>query len=261
VLILLPPSEGKATARSGRPVAMDALSLPALNPARERALAALTGLCAGPDRERARAVLGLTARQDEEVVRNAGLRAAAALPAGRVYTGVLYEALGLATLSPPARRRAQRWVLVFSGLWGALRLTDRVPPYRCPVGANLPGLGGLAPYWRPALAAALGEPGGGPILDLRSGAYAAMWTPPPARTVTVRVLHELQVDGETRRVPASHFNKATKGRMVRALVEADVRPRTPAQLVTALRDLKFTVVGEEPLAGRPHQLDVIVTEL
>ena len=54
-----------------------------------------------------------------------------------------------------------------------------------------------------------------------------------ARVVTVRVLHE--VDG-TRQV-VSHFNKATKGRLVRALLEDGRDARTPAAFASLLADL------------------------
>jgi uncharacterized protein len=260
VLILLPPSEGKAAARAGRPLDPGGLSRPELNPFRERAVDALAALCADPDA--ARAALGLGPTQHDEVLRNARIRTAPTLPASRLYTGVLYEALDLASLPASARRLAQRWILVFSGLWGVLRLTDRVPPYRCPVGASLPGVGALAGFWRRAFPSAFDTTG--PILDLRSGAYGAMWAPSSAvaaRTVTVRVLQERLVDGVSRRTVVSHFNKATKGRLVRDLALAGVRPRRPADVVSALRDLKYTVDEHEPVAGRARQLDVVVSEL
>ncbi|MEV4757225.1 peroxide stress protein YaaA [Micromonospora sp. NPDC049559] len=265
MLVLLPPSEGKAAAGSGAALDLARLSLPELTPARERVLESLVGLCAEPDGERARELLGLSPGQGEEVARNARLTRAPALPAGRLYTGVLYDALDLPTLAPAARRAAQRAVLVFSGLWGAVRLTDRIPPYRCPVGARLPGLGGLAAYWRRAMTGPLAEAAGrGLVLDLRSGAYGAMWQPsgPLAeRTAAVRVLHEREVDGVPTRSVVSHFNKATKGRLLRDLLAAGARPRDPEQLVAALRDLKYTVEAEEPAPGRPRRLDVVVTEL
>jgi cytoplasmic iron level regulating protein YaaA (DUF328/UPF0246 family) len=141
-------------------------------------------------------------------------------------------------------------VLVFSGLWGVLKLTDRVPPYKCPIGSTLPGVGGLTAFWRPALAGVL-EPRG-LVLDLRSGAYAAMWQPPGGRAVAVRVLQER--DG--RRSVVSHFNKATKGRMVRDLLSAAANPRSPSALAGVLGDLGYTV--ESPSPGR---LDVVVTSL
>ncbi len=265
MLILLPPSEGKAEAGTGRRLDLSRLSLPELTPAREEVLTALVALCTGPDETAARAALGLSEGQRGELRRNARLREAATAPAGRIYTGVLYEALDLATLPPAAERLARRSVLISSGLWGAVRLTDRIPPYRCPVGAKLPGVGALSAYWRTALAPAMAAAAdSGPVLDLRSAAYAATWAPRGAvaeRTVTVRVLHEREVDGVPTRSVVSHFNKATKGRLVRDLLTADARPRTAAALVGALRDLKYTVEEQPTATGRPRQLDIVVTEL
>jgi len=249
VLILLPPSEGKAAGGRGRPLDLTSLSLPALTAARERVIDALGALSA--ESVRARTVLGLSDGQAGEVTRNAALRTAGALPAGKLYTGVLYDALDLATLSEPARRLANRTIMVSSGLWGAVRLTDKIPPYRCSIGVSLPGVGGLTGYWKKVLPAVMADAAGrGPVLDLRSAPYAAMWTP-TGPAATVRVLHERG----GKRVVVSHFNKATKGRIVRSLLTAGGLPRTVAGLATALRDLKYTV--EEA----PGRLDVIVTEL
>ncbi|MBF9135042.1 peroxide stress protein YaaA, partial [Plantactinospora sp. S1510] len=136
MLILLPPSEGKTAPRSGRPVNLDSLTRPALTPGRERVMDALVDLCSGGDRERARGVLGLGPLQDEELDRNAALRTAPAGPAAKVYTGVLYDALDLHTLTGAARARVRRSALVFSGLWGAIRVDDRIPAYRCAIGVN-----------------------------------------------------------------------------------------------------------------------------
>ncbi|WNI15305.1 peroxide stress protein YaaA [Actinacidiphila sp. ITFR-21] len=259
MLVLLPPSEGKATAVRGRPVALETLSLPGLTAARAAVLDELVELCAA-DADKAAAVLGLSPGLRGEVARNAGLRTAPALPAGELYTGVLYDALGLSTLEAAARRRARQSLLVFSGLWGAVRLTDRVPAYRCSMAVRLPGAGGLAAYWKPFMDEVLPEAAGdGLVLDLRSAAYAAAWKPRgelAGRTATVRVLQVAVVDGVERRSVVSHFNKATKGRLVRALLTSGARPRTPAALAGTLRDLGFTV--EEGTAGR---LDVLVRDL
>ncbi|SCF26106.1 peroxide stress protein YaaA [Micromonospora chokoriensis] len=265
MLILLPPSEGKADAGTGRRWSPDRMSLPELNPARERVLDALVTLCAGPDADTARAALGLSEGQLGELRRNARLREAATAPAERLYTGVLYEALDLASLPATAQRAARRSIMISSGLWGVVRLADRIPPYRCPIGAPLPDVGALSAYWRTELAPVLdAAAGNGPVLDLRSGAYAATWTPRgklAERTVTVRVLHEREVDGVPVRSVVSHFNKATKGRLVRDLLVAGARPRTATDLVAALRDLKHTVVEQTPAPGRARQVDLVVTDL
>ncbi|MFF8843877.1 peroxide stress protein YaaA [Streptomyces sp. NPDC015127] len=253
MLVLLPPSEGKAASGRGAPLKPESLSLPGLAEARAAVLDELVELCIG-DETKAREVLGLSEGLRGEVAKNAGLRTAGTRPAGEIYTGVLYDALGLATLDAAARRRARQSLLVFSGLWGAVGLGDRIPSYRCSMGVKLPGLGALGAYWRGPMASVLPEAAGrGLVLDLRSSAYAAAWKPKgevAERTATVRVLH-----APTRKV-VSHFNKATKGRIVRSLLEAGAAPASPGELVEALRDLGYVV--ETPAAGK---LDVLVSEI
>ncbi|MFH8218740.1 peroxide stress protein YaaA [Streptomyces sp. NPDC018057] len=262
MLVLLPPSEGKAGSGRGAPLELESLSLPGLAGARRAVLDELVALCSGDGdaQDKARDVLGLSEGLRGEVAKNAGLRTAGARPAGEIYTGVLYDALGLATLDPAAKRRAARSLLVFSGLWGAVRVTDRIPSYRCSMGVKLPGLGALGAHWRAPMAEVLPEAAGsGLVLDLRSAAYATAWKPKgevAERTATVRVLH-----APTRKV-VSHFNKATKGRIVRSLLSAGAAPAGPAELVEALRDLGHEVEAREPAgAGRAWSLDVLVTEI
>jgi cytoplasmic iron level regulating protein YaaA (DUF328/UPF0246 family) len=259
VLVLLPPSEGKAPSAGGAPLKLESLSLPALTEAREAVLGELVELCAG-DEDKAREVLGLSEGLRGEIAKNAELRTAGARPAGQIYTGVLYDALDLASLDTFAKKRAARSLLVFSGLWGAVRVTDRIPSYRCSMGVKLPGVGALGTHWRTPMASALPEAAGdGLVLDLRSSAYAGAWKPKgeiAGRTATVRVLH-----APTRKV-VSHFNKATKGRIVRSLLSAGAAPKGPAQLVEALRDLGYVVEVEPPAgAGKAWALDVLVTEV
>ncbi len=257
MLVLLPPSEGKSSGGTGPAVEPGALTLPALRPARERVLAELVELCRA-DQDKALDALGLGPTQHGEIARNAALPQAPTRPAGEVYTGVLYDALGLATLGAAARRRAGEALLVFSGLWGAVRVGDAIPSYRCPVGARLPGLGTLAGFWRPALAEVMPEAAGdGLVLDLRSSAYAAMWRPKGSiarRTAAVRVLLVREVDGVERRGVVSHFNKATKGRLVRALLESGAEPAGVDELADCWRQSGFRVerTGDRR-AGRAGQ--------
>jgi cytoplasmic iron level regulating protein YaaA (DUF328/UPF0246 family) len=268
VLVLLPPSEGKAPSGRGAPLKPESLSLPGLAEARQAVLDELVELCAGysEDDEKARVVLGLSEGLRGEVAKNAELRTAGARPAGAIYTGVLYDALDLASLDAAAKRRAARSLLVFSGLWGAVRVTDRIPSYRCSMGVKLPGLGALSAYWRTPMASVMPEAAGdGLVLDLRSSAYASAWQPKgevAGRTASVRVLHSQLVDGVEKRSVVSHFNKATKGRIVRSLLMAGASPKGPAELVEALRDLGYVVEAQAPgRAGKAWALDVIVTEI
>jgi cytoplasmic iron level regulating protein YaaA (DUF328/UPF0246 family) len=266
VLILLPPSEGKTPATTGDPVDPGALWLPALAGARRRVLTRLVTLCRRTSNRsvaESLRVLGLSDGQRDEITRNAGLVTAPAAPAAEIYSGVLYEALGATGLAPDARAWLDRSVVVFSGLWGVVRLDDRIPAYRCSVGVTLPApVGGLTAYWKKVLTPKLTpRVVDGPVLDLRSGAYAAMWTPAGTDTAGLRVLHERVVGGVTSRSVVSHFNKATKGRLVRALAEAGGAPASIDEVVTVLRDLKYTVEEQPVVPGRPRQLDVIVADL
>jgi cytoplasmic iron level regulating protein YaaA (DUF328/UPF0246 family) len=226
MLILLPPSESKAADADAPPLDTGSLSFPGLTPTRERVLGALEALCAGPEGT-ARQTLGLSPGQAAEITRNRGLRAAPALPASQLYTGVLYDNLGLATLDPD---RAARSILIFSGLWGALRVTDRVPAYRLAMNVRLPPLGALAAVWRPVLTAAL--PAGDLIVDMRSAPYAAAWRPPAVKVAVFR-----ERDG--RRTVVSHMAKATRGAVARALLRNAADPATPEELVKTLVDLGY----------------------
>ena len=176
---------------------------------------------------------------------------------------MLFDALDHATMTADARRRAARSVLVFSGLFGVLRLGDRIPAYRLSGDTDLPGVGPLATHWRAPLDEALHDAvGRGVVLDLRSGAYTALWPPSPDladRIVAARVVQDVRRGGTTARVVVSHHNKATKGRLVRALLESGASPRSVDALVAACQAAGFRVeVGPEPRPGRPHTVDVVV---
>lgn len=259
MLILLPPSEGKTAPRRGRPLDLPSLSAPVLTETRHRVLESLVGLCR-TDPANAAAILGLGPGQVDLVARNAGLDTAPTARADAIYTGVLYDALDFATLSPAARRRAPSRVAVTSALFGLVRPGDRIPAYRLSGDAVLPGLGSVAGVWREALGPAVTDgTGRGLLVDLRSSTYAAFWRPTTEiapRIATVRVLHE----SAGRRSVVSHFNKATKGRIVRALLEDGAAPRTPQALADTLTRLGWTVeVGGRTPKGT--QLDVVVSEV
>ncbi|HET6167621.1 MAG TPA: peroxide stress protein YaaA [Marmoricola sp.] len=259
MLILLPPSEGKSAPRRGKRLDLTALDFPALLDARTTMLDALVDLCRR-DPAAAAAALDLGPAQVDLVERNAELHTAPTARADRVYTGVLYDALDLATLDAAARRRATRWLVIMSSLLGAVRPNDPIPAYRLSGGTRLPGPGIVSAHWRAHLGPVLADAAGGSlVIDLRSSAYATFWRPDPAaadRVATVRVLHQV---GD-RRTVVSHFNKATKGRLVRALLSDGGTPTGPAQLAEQLRDLGWTVeAGQSTRTGQ--QLDVVVEEI
>jgi len=246
VLILLPPSESKTGRTRGRPLDLPSLSFPELTETRRAVAAALAKVSAHPD---AFTVLGVAPSLTAEVARNLVLETAPALPAARVYTGVLYDALDLATLDTVARRRANRWLVTVSALFGAVRPSDSIVPYRLSMAVNLPGVGPLASTWKPELAQVLPSAAGrGVIVDCRSSTYAAAWTPSgdlADRWVQVRV------------PGATHMAKHTRGLVARHLCEAGRDLRRVDQLPSLLSD-SFEVALTPPAgAGRPWVLDAV----
>lgn len=183
------------------------------------------------DPEVSRSALGLSASQDAEIERNAALRTAATTPAIQRYTGVLYDALDVDSLRGAAAARAGARLAVGSALFGMLRATDPIPAYRLSASAKLPGKPGLAKRWRPVLEPVLAEIASAElIVDLRSGSYAALAGIPGSVRVDVVAEHP---DG--RRISVSHFNKAHKGRLARALASTRAEPDDAAAVAAIAR--------------------------
>ncbi|WP_324650899.1 YaaA family protein [Georgenia sp. H159] len=246
MLILLPPSESKSTRSRGKPVDPAGLSHRELVGPRRTVAGELAAVSARPD---AHEVLGVSPGVADEVARNTRLDTAPALPVRDLYTGVLYDALDLDGMDAAARRRATRWVLVVSALHGALRLSDRVAPYRLAMNVTLPGTGPLARFWRTHLDGVLTTTAGtGVVVDCRSSTYAAAGSPQgPAAKDWVQV-----------RVPgASHMAKHTRGLVAGHLCRTGVTPRTPRELADALAgDLTVVALHEPARPGKPWVLDV-----
>jgi uncharacterized protein len=244
MLVLLPPSEGKSAPAAGAPVDLARLAFAAeLTEPRQKLLAALAALSAVPV-GRAVAMLGLSPGQAGEVEVDAGLRDAPAAPAAEVYSGVLYDRLGLAALPKRARQR----VLIASALWGAVRPEDPIPYYRLAAKAKLPKVGGLAAHWRGPLAAALPDGEGELIVDMRSGAYASFWKPKAATLLAVRAFTEVR----GKRKPVSHMAKAVRGEVAKALLEAKKVPKDPEAAASIAEGAGFEVELS------PGYLDVVV---
>lgn len=258
--ILLPPSEGKTTPADGLPLAFDVLSHPELTDARRALAAALSRLCAD-DPVAARAALGLGDGQDAEIARNRSLESAPTAPAWRVYTGVLYAALDAGGLDDDARAFLARRVWVASALFGLVGLGDPIPAYRLSGDARLPGIGALPAFWKPRLTPILAAETG-LVVDLRSGTYVKL-APLPAsvapRAVAPRVLQKMP-SGPPKVV--THFNKATKGRLVRALARSGALPQTPEDFAQAVARWGPDVALTPPAApGTPWGMDIVVDTL
>ncbi|WP_205877844.1 peroxide stress protein YaaA [Mycobacterium camsae] len=229
MIVLLPPSETKRTGGDGPPLRLGELSSPGLTPLRSALVGELVELASDP--LTCRAALGLSPAQDAEIQRNAALRTAPALPAIRRYTGVLYDALDIESLRGAQATRARARLFIGSALFGLLRADDRVPAYRLSATSKIPDKPTLAVRWRPVLAPALAELAAeNLIVDLRSGSYVALGRTPSAISVDVLAQHP---DG--RRTSVTHFNKAYKGRLARALATTKAEPNDAAAVAAVAR--------------------------
>jgi hypothetical protein len=94
---------------------------------------------------------------------------------------------------------------------------DPVPVYRLAAGTSLPGVPPLRRHWAAATSAAIAADAPSFVLDLRSEAYVALG-PVPA-TVSSAYVRVVTAQGRA----LNHFNKKSKGLLVRALAED--RPR------------------------------------
>jgi cytoplasmic iron level regulating protein YaaA (DUF328/UPF0246 family) len=239
VIVLLPPSETKRTGGDGPSLDLSTLGWPELGPVRTGLVDDLVSLAADPPA--CRQALGISVSQDAEIERNATLRTAPTLPALRRYTGVLYDALDAESLRGVQAGRANARLVVCSALFGLLRAQDPVPAYRLSATSKLPGRPALAAHWRPALEPVLAEVAQGElVVDLRSGAYVGLGR--LADAVRVDVVAE-RPDGA--RAVVSHFNKAHKGRLARALAAGGSEPHDAAGVATIARRAGMRVERDE----------------
>lgn len=229
MIVLLPPSETKRVGGDGPPLRLDALSFPALTVMRGALVDELVALAA--DAPSCRRALGLSAGQDGEIGRNLSLWESPTVAAIHRYTGVLYDALDIESLGGAALSRARARLAVGSALFGLIRADDPIPAYRLSASAKLPGRPTLASRWRPVLEPVLTEIAADElVVDLRSGSYAGLGRLPGA--VRVDVVSE-RADGQ--RTVISHFNKAHKGTLARALVSSRAEPDSAAKVAAVAR--------------------------
>lgn len=232
MLVLLPPSEGKNSG-TGDPLDLATMSGIDLTETRKTLLDGLSEMCRN-DADASLTNLGLSAGQRQEVTDNVSLDSAPASAASEIYSGVLYGALDLQSLTPDERARAQDRLRISSGLFGLLSPDDEIPRYRCSGSATITGIGKVTRSWTSVLPAEIDRQAEGRVIvDMRSGTYVAL-APPSKLESSVVTVHVWKAGPGGRKVAASHFNKATKGLLARALVRAKHEPQTPEALERAL---------------------------
>jgi cytoplasmic iron level regulating protein YaaA (DUF328/UPF0246 family) len=260
VMILLPPSEGKTVPQTKAVLDLSTLSFTELTELRSKTIGSLVKVSEGRV-SAARKILGVTANQDAELERNHDLRSKPVAPALAVYTGVLFDAIGINSLSKSALKNFSRDAYVVSALFGLISVTDHIPAYRLSGSANLPRIGSLSSVWNSAVSELL-DKADDFMIDLRSGVYQKLGQIPvdaAPRAVVPRILQKMP-SGPPKLV--SHHNKATKGRIVRAIAESDKSLKSVEALAEVVAALGADVEVISPSnPAKPFGLDVVVPVL
>lgn len=215
MLFLIPPSETKADGGGSIKITQAHLTFGGLDQTRDEVL---------------EAYIKATGDQD--------IRQAPTMAAINRYTGTLYSAIhgrGLKgtptannSLNTDELPRARSMVLIQSALFGAIAATDLIPNYKVSPSKLICGINLKRVWPAPHEQFAWARLAAGPVIDLRSKAYADLAPLPEnidAYTVTVFVE---RADGS--REQLNHFNKKAKGQLVRAALTASKEPQTIAEL-------------------------------
>lgn len=112
--------------------------------------------------------------------------------------------------------------LVFSALFGPVRLTDLITPHRLSGSVKLPGQGAVSSIWSKPLKELLAQQlSGHVVVDLRSAEYGAMYRPARGGECLTLNIGVAKVNPATgKRSVVSHWAKHTRGLLAGALLEA-----------------------------------------
>ena len=172
----------------------------------------------------------------------------ASAPAARamdVYTGVLYQSLDWNSLSPAAKARGEKSVLITSAIFGVLRPSDLIPNYKAKIKTS---------DWKTALKPALDGLAADLVIDCRSSTYAGVWQSPPANTVAVRVFKK-----EKGKISViTHLSKKYRGELTRVLLKSGKPPETPSELL-AIAEKHFDCKLQKTKGNLPWCLDLIIS--
>ena len=244
--ILLPPSAGKTTKESTNHLQLEKLwQAEHLTQTRRQLIDDVQNTALLAD---AAQIFKLGPKNAHEISQNLEVYDAPALAAWQLYDGVLYEAAKFAQIfssgdssqgsqSQGGQRQGsqsqgnqpqggqgqlEELTLVFSALFGPVRLTDLITPHRLSGSVKLPGQGSVASIWSKALKEMLTQQlSGHVIVDLRSAEYGAMYRPTRGSDCLTLNIGVAKVNPATgKRSVVSHWAKHTRGLLAGALLRA-----------------------------------------
>jgi hypothetical protein len=234
--ILLPPSAGKTTKESTNHLQLEKLwQAEHLTQTRRQLIDDVQNTALLAD---ATQIFKLGPKNAHEISQNLEIYDAPALAAWQLYDGVLYEAAKFAQIfssgepsqgsqgqgNQPQGGQGQleELTLVFSALFGPVRLTDLITPHRLSGSVKLPGQGSVASIWSKALKELLTQQlSGHVVVDLRSAEYGAMYRQTRGSDCLMLNIAVAKVNPATgKRSVVSHWAKHTRGLLAGALLEA-----------------------------------------
>lgn len=252
--ILLPPSAGKTTKESTNHLQLEKLwQEEHLTQTRRQLIDDVQNTALLAD---AAQIFKLGPKNAHEISQNLEIYDAPALAAWQLYDGVLYEAAKFAQIfsygacaqdgqgqgqgnqpqgsgqgqggqsqadqSQGLQRQLEELTLVFSALFGPVRLTDLITPHRLSGSVKLPGQGSVASIWSKALKELLTQQlSGHVVVDLRSAEYGAMYRPTRGSDCLLLNIGVAKVNPATgKRSVVSHWAKHTRGLLAGALLRA-----------------------------------------
>lgn len=244
--ILLPPSAGKTTKETTNHLQLEKLwQAEHLTQTRRQLIDDVQNTALLAD---AAQIFKLGPKNAHEISQNLEVYDAPALAAWQLYDGVLYQAAKFAQIFSPGepsqgsqgqvgnhrgdqpqgsqgqggQGQLEELTLVFSALFGPVRLTDLITPHRLSGSVKLPGQGSVASIWSKALKELLTQQlSGHVVVDLRSSEYGAMYRPTRGSDCLLLNIGVAKVNLATgKRSVVSHWAKHTRGLLAGALLEA-----------------------------------------
>jgi uncharacterized protein len=170
-------------------------------------------------------------------------------PALFAFTGLVYKYIDAATLEPEAVKRAQKNLIILSGLYGLLRPLDRIQAYRLEMGAKWAPkpAKNMAIYWRETLTGSVNAKlkRGEPIINLAAQEYVKVLDIEALKSALISpVFKERRPDGTLKTAPV--HAKMARGAMARFILSTG--SEAPADLLQ-FGEMGWEADGEAPPAG------------
>ena len=206
MLILIPPSEGKAKVKSSN------VTFAETNFKFEREVNQIVRLLSLLNEEDLRSIYGTSQEKSEIFHRqNQDIFKSHCAKAIERYTGVVYEYIDFKSLDKNAQNYMEKHVRIFSGLFGLLTPNTLIPNYKLKMNVL-----SLQYHWTPILTKELEKED--VIFDLLPQVHRKAYK--PSKNV---IKIDFSVIKKGKKTAAGHFGKAVKGKFIRYLAQNNVK--------------------------------------